>query len=368
MIKSDTDPVDAPGEYGATDMQTVGEDCASPIHVEVATPIVVGTNIEVCAHAKVDRTELTSTRAEWSGPEVGEYRKIETVFEQTVPATMRPIYHITFGVPQYLDLWTVHHLWHTFVSKPYNDPNDPSDDSYSVNHPPLQYETDTPPPSGGGSVPVGPALVRDSGDGTMKIWRWTSNRDGFDRASDYTSGPFHLDQVGDRVASGDVDGDGKDDIVMAYQNSDGTMQFNVFKSGITSAGVWYHSGPFSLGPVAGRLVVGDFNGDGKAEPALVRDNGDGTMKIWRWLSTGTSFTRTTDYQSGPFHLDQVGDRVAAGDVDGDGKADIVMAYQTINGTFQYNVFKNGYTSLGIWYTSGPFTLDPVAGRLTLGTW
>lgn len=157
-----------------------------------------------------------------------------------------------------------------------------------------------------------PALMYDVGDGTMRIYPWTSTGSSFaGPGSDYyQSGSFDLSNVGDLVASGDVDGDGTQDIVTAYQRSDGTFQFNVFKHGDTSSGIWYVSGSFSLSRVGGRLVVDDFNGDGMAEPALVYDNGDGTMKIYRWLSTGSSFTRTTDYQSGSFPLANVGDRVA----------------------------------------------------------
>jgi hypothetical protein len=55
--------------------------------------------------------------------------------------------------------------------------------------------------------------------------------------------------VAGRVDSGDVDGDG-DDVVMAYQNADGTFGFHVWRSGTTYAGIWYTSGPFDLNAVA----------------------------------------------------------------------------------------------------------------------
>jgi hypothetical protein len=208
-------------------------------------------------------------------------------------------------------------------------------------------------------------MVYDDGDGTMTIHRWTSTGTGFNHTTDYHSGSFSLARVGDRVAAGDVDGDGDDDVVMAYQNANGTASLHVFRDGLTWAGVWYTGGQYNLDRVAGRLVVGDLNGDGRAEPAMVYDDGDGTMTIHRWVSTGTGFNHTTDYHSGSFSLAQVGDRVAAGDVDGDGDDDIAMAYQNGDGTSGLHVFRHGVTWSGIWYTGGQYNLDRVNGRLVL---
>jgi hypothetical protein len=211
-----------------------------------------------------------------------------------------------------------------------------------------------------------PALAYTKGT-TMTIYRWLSTGTSFSRTTDYNSGTFSLANVGDRMASGDVDGDGKADIVMAYQLGDGTFGFYVFKSGASSLGRWYTSGTFNLANVGGRMVVADFNGDGKAEPALVYDKGS-TMTIYRWLSTGSSFSRTSDYNSGTFYLGNVGDRVAAASVNGDKLADIVMAYQLPNGSFSYYVFASGLFSEGVYYTSGSFSLGNVGGRLVMGVW
>jgi hypothetical protein len=213
-----------------------------------------------------------------------------------------------------------------------------------------------------------PALVYDQGDGTMRIYRWTSDGSKFNRSTDYDSGSFDLANVDDRVAAADVDGDGKDDIVMAYQNADNTWGIHAFRYGSGWSGVWYTGGSMNLDRVGGRLVAGDFNGDGNAEPAVVYDQGDGTMRIYRWTSDGSKFNRSTDYDSGSFDLANVDDRVAAADVDGDGRDDIAMAYQNADNTWGIHAFRYGSGWSGVWYTGGSMNLDRVGGRLVLGSW
>ncbi|MFG2642563.1 FG-GAP-like repeat-containing protein [Streptomyces sp. NPDC048370] len=229
----------------------------------------------------------------------------------------------------------------------------------------LRYDKATTTPPRGKAEP---ATAYDQGDGTMRIYRWASTGSKFERASDYDSGSFHLSNVGDRMASGDVDGDGKDDVVMAYQYTDGTWGLYTFLNGNNSDGIWFTGGQFDLARVGGRLVLGDWNGDGKDEPAVAYDQGDGTMRIYRWTSTGSKFERATDFDSGSFQLSNVRDRMAAGDVDGDGKDDIVMGYQYTDGTWGLYTFLKGVDSDGIWFTGGSYDLARVGGRLVLGDW
>ncbi len=224
----------------------------------------------------------------------------------------------------------------------------------------------------GAARPAAPAVMRDDSDGTMTIWKWESTGSAFVLdSSRYESGPWSIDQVGDRFAAGDVNGDGYDDVVAAYQNAEGKLDFHVWSKGRTYDGKWYtSSGLFGLDPVAGRLVIGDFNRDGRAEPAVMRDDSDGTMTIWKWESTGSAFVLDSSrYESGPWSIDQVGDRFAAGDVNGDGYDDVVAAYQNAEGKLDFHVWSKGRTYDGKWYTSsGLFGLDPVAGRLVIGAW
>jgi lysozyme-like protein/VCBS repeat protein len=218
------------------------------------------------------------------------------------------------------------------------------------------------------SAAESPAMAYDWGDWTMRIHRWASTGSAFTGPAAYTSGSFGLDQVQGRMASGDVNGDGTDDIVMAYQLTDGSgaFCFVVWDGGVTYAGRWYTSGTYTLAHVGDRLTVGDFNGDGKDDVAMAYDWGDGTMRIHRWTSTGTSFVGPSTYTSGSFDLSRVEGRMASGDVNGDGKDDIVMAYQNSDGTLSFHVWSAGSTYAGRWYTSGTYTLAHVGDRLTVG--
>lgn len=47
-------------------------------------------------------------------------------------------------------------------------------------------------------------------------------------------------------------------------------------------------------------------------PAVSYDQGDGTMRIYRRKSDGSSFNRTADYDPGAFSLANVGDRLVLG--------------------------------------------------------
>lgn len=213
------------------------------------------------------------------------------------------------------------------------------------------------------------AMGYDVGDGRFRIYRWSSTGSRFTDLS--KSDPVQLEAPAGRMASGDFDGDRRDDIVMATQNRDGTFSYHVWLAGSSYDDTWYTSPTFDLGRVGDRLTVGYYDGDKKADVAMAYSMDDGSMSMHLWVSTGSAFT---ELQTNPSDVSpsRVGDRMASGDFNEDGRDDIVMAHQNADFTFSYHVWSAGSSYLGTWYTSdrppATFNQNLVDDRLIAGNY
>jgi hypothetical protein len=120
------------------------------------------------------------------------------------------------------------------------------------------------------------------------------------------------------IVTGDFNGDGKVDLVVANESSDNVSVFLSNGDGSFQPAVNY-----SVASLPWSVAVGDFNGDGKLDLAVVNQasnnvsvllgNGDGTFRAAVNYSVGST----------PF-------AVAVADFNGDGKLDMVVANEASN--------------------------------------
>jgi hypothetical protein len=167
---------------------------------------------------------------------------------------------------------------------------------------------DTPVPSAAAPIVVG----IDSGGGPyLTAYDASGNwRTGFLPYFDFTQG-------GINVAAGDVDGNGKADIV-TVPGKGGRGEIRVFD------GTGKQEGPTPLATASGcgtRIAAGDVNGDGKADLVSSFENCSSEIQIFDGVTGG----RIADFQS--FNTNGTagnGTRVATGDLNGDGRDEVVV--------------------------------------------
>ena len=127
--------------------------------------------------------------------------------------------------------------------------------------------------------------------------------------------------------SGDFDGDGDTDVAQ-FVEYNGGVAIDIFRSNgntFTRRGAVWNSGKgWSIDKIKRHIASGDFNGDGKDDICAFYDYGKGETRAFVWLSNGIGFNLCWNwwYTSTGFNSNKIVDRVVSGDFNGDGKDDI----------------------------------------------
>jgi hypothetical protein len=141
------------------------------------------------------------------------------------------------------------------------------------------------------------------------------------------------DQIG-TIVQGDLDGDGKPDLVITNTNGDNNV-FSVYRNISTNGTIAFDSKQDFASPYPALLKLGDLYGNGKLN--LIVGSGENIYVFDNTSIAGTiSFNTNKYYTLGTMYSEGF----AIGDIDGDSKPDIVVANSdSVNGN-SVSVFKN----------------------------
>jgi hypothetical protein len=240
------------------------------------------------------------------------------------------------------------------------------------------------------------AAIYDNGAGGVQVcvFLWDNINGEFDYYGGGSSWRniatgFNASSIAGRVVSGDFTGDGLDDIATFYKVGTTGTEVNMFLStGLSftyrggSQNWWSAASGFNTDKYTDRVVSGDFAGDSKDDIAIFFDAGSNATEVEMFISNGSAFTyqggsnnwwSNVSLSLGNFDSNKIKGRIVSGDFDGDGSKNEVAAFY--EGTLGVEVvrFKSTgtkplayYGGQNAWWTAQGFDVNRITGSVVAG--
>jgi hypothetical protein len=204
-------------------------------------------------------------------------------------------------------------------------------------------------------------VVRNNG-GDLNVDTYLSDGTAFN----YTSGGYRLGGFTGTFLTGDFNGDYRTDIFQVWNNQ-GYTSIETYTS--DGAQFNYSSGGYKLGGYSGQYLAGDANGDGLTD-VLQLWNNNGNLSIECYLSNYTPLVKPVDLRfnylgSGGSTLGTYSGNYMVGDVNGDKKADIIRIWNNNGST---NIAVSSFNSSANRFEPGISAtgLAPYGGQYLVG--
>lgn len=185
-------------------------------------------------------------------------------------------------------------------------------------------------------------VVSNYGDGvsqsswTVSVFKNTGMPGSISSGSFAPKVDFQSSHGGVYVALNDLDMDGKPDLIITTFTTNISIFRNTTTSGAITTGSFAPKVDISASNGLNSSAVGDIDGDGKPDLVFV-NNENSSVSVLRNVSTPGSITRNSFSPSVDFHAGANSYEVDLGDIDGDGKPDMVVAN---NDNTIISLFKN----------------------------